>query len=72
MSEEKKKKFGKFYIQTTINIYFETNEEREHYIKDHIELPFDDRLDLLNNKPVEFSDDEEMIMSTVEVKEVKD
>lgn len=74
MSEEpEKKQYGKYYIQTVIGMYFETEEKRDNYIKEHMdELSYDDKTKLLNGEMVDGVNDEEECTIEINVKEIKD
>lgn len=59
-----------FYVESTVREFFETKEELEHYIKEHFDVPFDDKLGLLKGGEVRHYDeaeDSEVIMSLKEV-----
>lgn len=71
MSETTRKP-GKFYIQTTVRDYFDTAEEREHYIKEHMEAPFDTKAELLAKGETEQYDEDEQVLIRVETKEVRE
>lgn len=69
---EEVKKPGKFYIEITTRIYFDSAEEREHHLKDHVDVPFDDKTTLLNGGEVEIYDEDEEISINVNLKEVRE
>jgi hypothetical protein len=69
MSETKKT--GDFYIQLTTREYFETVEERDHYVKEHFEISFDDKVALLGEGVVEHFNDDKNILATIELKKVR-
>lgn len=72
MSSETSSKPGKFYIQTTIRDYFDTAEERDHYIKEHMEVPFEDKATLVGGGTVDHYDADEEVQMVIEVKEVQE
>lgn len=71
--EDVKTERGRYYIETTHRDYFETPEQREHYIKEHMEdVPFDDRVALLRDGEIDRYDEEDDVQLSMSLKEVKE
>jgi len=65
-------KHGKFYIEAVQREYFDTAEEREHYIKDQAPISFDAKSALVGVGAFEDYDEESQVHITVTLKEVKE
>jgi len=54
---------GKYYLEIKACQYFDSAEEREHWIKNHSELPYDDITELLKDYVVEHELDEGSVVT---------
>lgn len=65
------KNFGKFFVETTVREYFDSHEQLDHYVKEHLELGFDAKTELIQTQEWSQYDDENNALLTARTGQVR-
>lgn len=72
MGKKNQKVVRRYYTETIVREYFATEEERANAIKNHQNLNYDEKTQILNGEMVEQTVQEDRIYVTLTTKEVRD